>query len=282
MDKFIADLFSKPLPLKLEALVVYFILRSDISRNETVPARTLKGDGKLVSGLDVQTIALRAGGSEISVYSSLAVLKSAGWVQAYGDFFQLGTKAEFEVCWFAEKEKADAPPDSAAAVQIRKLADDQKKKRLSERPKKLSQKAQQKIAAESLGGLVRPEKASTIILSYLSSQVKEKFGVSLKHDRRTQYVYAGRFISWCDEDTESAKTLILWTIENWDALKNVLRSAEDVPTLNLFATKSIFNSISRYLVAGIPKPKSITKIDKTGMATRADTEKIEDAKDEGW
>ena len=282
MDKFFADLFSNPLPLKTDAIVVYFILRSDISRNETVTARTLKGDGKLVSGLDVPTIALRAGSSELSVFSSLPVLKAAGWVQAYGDFFQLGTKAEFEVCWFAEKEKAEAPPDSDAVVQIRRLADDQKKKRLSERPKKLSQKAQQKIAAESLGGLVRPEKASTIILSYLESHIKEKFGVSLEYDHRTKYVYAGRIVSWCDEDIDAAKALILWTIENWDALKNVLRSSEDTPTLNLFATKSIFNSISKYMVAGIPKPKSITKIDKTGMATRADTEKIEDAKDEGW
>ena len=282
MDKFFADLFSNPLPLKTDAIVVYFILRSDISRNETVTARTLKGDGKLVSGLDVPTIALRAGSSELSVFSSLSVLKAAGWVQAHGDFFQLGTKAEFEVCWFAEKEKAEAPPDSDAVVQIRRLADDQKKKRLSERPKKLSQKAQQKIAAESLGGLVRPEKASTIILSYLESHIKEKFGVSLEYDHRTKYVYAGRIVSWCDEDIDAAKALILWTIANWDALKNVLRSSEDTPTLNLFATKSIFNSISKYMVAGIPKPKSITKIDKTGMATRADTEKIEDAKDEGW
>jgi len=288
MDKNIANLFSKPLAVSPECLAVYLILRSDIARNETATARMLKPRGKLVSGLDVNTISHRINLASLSVLTCLDRLKQIGWVRESKLGFDLGSVEDFEATWYCsqpEKSKEpEAPQASPISIKdkILKLADERKKKEKVERREKLSSKLKQKIASDSLSTLVRPEKAATKILNYLSAAVKNCCGATLEYNQRTKYVYAGRFLSWCSEDLDGAYKLIDWTIENWEDLKKVLVLESDYPTLNIFSTKSIFTRLSKYMIEGIPVPKPKIKIDATGLATRANKKEIENAKDEGW
>lgn len=288
----ILNLFKKSLPVSNDAVVVYLILRSDVARNETITARLLKKNGKLVSGLDVQSIARRSKLSDLGVISAINDLKRVGWVKTLGKSgdvtFQLGTVSEFEANWFIEEEKEEpkkeVTKEHSVVTQIRQLASEQRKRSMANRVKipTLSSKAKQQLAADSLGGLIRPEKASTTLLKYLETEIKEKLGKNIDYDPRTKYVYMGRLLTWCKEDVDSAKAVIDWAISNWSDLKEVLKVHADFPTLNILSTKSIFERINKYIVSGIPEPTSYEKKDTTGMATRANKDEIKDAKEAGW
>lgn len=289
MDKNIANLFSESLAVSPDCLAVYLILRSDIARNETPTARILKPRGKLVSGLDVNTISHRINLPSLSVLTCIDRLKQVGWVKETKLGFDLGTIEDFEATWYCS-HSSDSGSDSKPEIKksdsikerILQLANERKKKEQAEKREKISSKLKQKIASDSLSTLVRPEKAATKVLNYLSAAVKNCCGATLEYNNRTKYVYAGRFLSWCSEDLDGAYKLIDWTIENWEELKVVLVVESEYPTLNIFSTKSIFTRLAKYVVEGIPTPKPKIKVDATGMATRANKKEIENAKDEGW
>ena len=283
LDKEFWGLFGGPLPVSNDAVVVYLILRSDIARNETPNAKNMKGYGELVSGLDVPTIALRAGIPELSVWTAIEALVKLHWVKKQASGFRLGTKQEFESEWYCDGKIATRLTEKKVVTDIRKMADDKKKHdKKVKREEKISAVARQKLAAESLGGLVRPEKASTTILNHLKGVLNEKFDCPLEHDPRSRYVYVGRILKWCSEDIEAVKKLIDWTAENWGELQEVLNCDEDVPNLKIFGSKAYFTTLKKYMLEGIPKPISKEKVDRTGMATRANPKEIKDAKNEGW
>ena len=283
MDKFVSDLFSRPLPISNDALVVYFIMRSDIARNESVTSRILKEDGKLVCGLDVHTIAQRSGLSELKVITMFDLLSNVGWLKSFSkNTYQLGEVNNLVVYWYVEELPEEIQPKEDEVVdEIVRLANEQNKRSESKRPKQLSQKVQQKIAAESLGGLVRKEKASTQVLTHFCTKVEKLSGQKPDLNYQTKYVYAGRLLRWCNEDINTTKEFIDWTLKNWKLLKDIF-SAGDFPTWNLLCTKAVFDSVSRFRLKGIPTPEQRAKKDTTGLATRADTKEIEGAKDAGW
>ncbi len=279
MDEFTANIFSKPLPISPEAVCVYFCMRSDIARNETVTSRMLKSRGQLVSGLDVQTIAQRCGLSSGATHVAISELLKKQWIRSLDDItYQLGEKEEFEIRWFANVE--EKPPEAQELTmidQIRGIAAEKKAREKSKRVK-ISTKAKRKVAADTLGGLVKNEKGSTIILNHISEEAWKRHNENPIFDNTTKYVYAGRFLLWCGEDVPAAKELVTWAFDNWDRLKDLFRLRSKCPEINHFATKSICDRMANYFSEGIPS----SKVDKSGLATRANSEQIDEAKDEGW
>ncbi len=276
MNEFFVKLFRKQLPVCAEAFAVYYAFRSDIICNGTATARLLKSEGVLMTGLSVQSVALICNLTTFKVRRCVEELEGAGWVRSSAAGFELGKCSDIETRWFCEGT-VDAPEvaECDTLAVIRSLA----------RPvsRHLSpSKSKKKLAASSLGGLVREEKASRRLLDFFVSKHSEFSDEEAVLDHKTKYVFAGRILKFSNEELDDALNIIAWGFKNWDELKLVFRQVDDTPALNFFATKSVYESLIKFQQTGIPRKESLDKVDKTGMATRADKNKLDQAKDEGW
>ena len=275
MNDFFVTLFGKQLPICAESFVVYYAFRSDIMRNGTPTARMLKSEGVLISGLSVQSAALICNLTTFKVKRCVEELEEAGWVKSSAAGFELGRCSDIETKWFCEGVVSLEEEDCETLTAIRSLA------RPTSRHLSIS-KSKKKLASSSLGGLVREDKASRKVLSHFISKHSKFSDEELILDHKTKYVFAGRILKFSHEDLEEAYNLISWGFKNWDQLKLVFRQVSDTPSLNFFATKSVYESLTKFQQTGIPSKESLDKIDKTGMATRANKNKLDQAKDEGW
>ena len=283
MDKFTSELFAQPLPLTAEQICVYLCMRSDIVRNETVTARMAKASGALCSGLSCATIAARLNIPELTVAAHLRKLSDLKWIKLKSDTLsttlQLGTKDGIEITWYCDVPEPPAVKEKPEGTldQIRALAQEKSEQSKVKRVR-ISSKAKRKLVDDTIGGLVSDEKASTTIVNHIVNETQRLYKTRPTFDdRRIKFVYANRFIKYCG-DLDSAKEVVTWTFENWDSLKKPLKLDMDYPQLQLFATKSICDRLSNYIAKGIPTEK----VDRSGLATRADSQKIEEAPDEGW
>lgn len=279
MDKFTSELFAQPLTLTPEQICVYFCMRSDIARNETTTSRMAKASGALCSGLSVSTIATRLNIPELTVAAHIRKLVEIKWVKSQGSSLQLGEKNNIELTWYCDvpepppvKEKPEGTLD-----QIRALAQEKSEQNKVKRVR-ISSKAKRKLVDDTIGGLVSDEKSSTLIIDHIISETQRLHKTRPTFDDHAiKFVYANRIVKYCG-DLDAAKEVVTWTFENWDSLKKPLKLDMDYPQLQLFATRSICDRLSNYIAKGIPTEK----VDRSGLATRADSQSIEEAPDEGW
>lgn len=275
MNEFFVTLFNKQLPICAESFVVYYAFRSDVIQNSTATSRMLKSEGILISGLSVQSVASICNLTTFKVKRCVEELEKEGWVKSSAAGFELGRCSDIETSWFCEETLTPIATKCDALDAIRSLA------RPTSRHLKPS-KSKRKLASASLGGLVREDKASRKVLSHFTTKHSEMSDAEPILDHKTKYVFAGRLLKFCDEDLDDAISIMSWGFNNWNQLKIVFRQVDDTPSLNFFATKSIYESLIKFRQTGIPSRESLDKIDGTGMATRANKDKLDQAKDEGW
>ena len=275
MNQFFVELFAKRIPISSDAFVVYYTMRSDVFCNRSTPARVLKSEGILVSGLSVQSIAEISNLTTYKVNRAVEELTEIQWLKVSAAGFELGKIVDSETVWFCEKSTDDSETeeDCDTLQAIRQMA-----KPVDRHLKK----SKRRLASGSMGGLLREEKASKKLLEFYIQKCVTVSDEPPVLDHRTKYVFANRVLKYSDEDLAQAKDLIDWAFKNWAELKVVFRQVDDAPSLNTLATKSVIDALTKFKETGIPTRETLDKIDHTGMANRADKKQIDQAKDEGW
>ena len=281
-----------------EAVVVYFILRSDISENNTATAKLLKYQEILGSGLTVQSIAQISNLSEITVKRCLYNLAQLGWVkktffQDDVQVYQLGVIEDYQFSWFIELETPKRKRGVKETDKIRKVLAERKKKKEEARREKvtLSRDKKREIATDTLGSLLRQPRATKTLLEYFKllyfSKYKKiykvaaglKLDAEIRKEHQKIYAYLSRFLKFCGEDIHKGKEIFKFVFNNWDKIKLELKWEGDI-TLNLFGTLSILNRVKTWQELGFKK--KVRSDGSTGLATRYDPTKSGDDPDEGF
>lgn len=298
MDAPLANLILNRGTISNDALAVYLYLRADIALNRTSTTKLLKEDGKLVSGEDVQSVALALDMPELTVQRLIDSLVCREWVKVAGSgCWQLGTCADFEVVWFAnqaikEKEIAKAERSGEKKTdKVRAYIEEIRKRKEAEREAKttLSKRAKRMLASEALdgSGLNKVEKDSTQLLEHYVRCYQRLYGhekspfphADTPKDRRMKaVVFIKRILTWCGEDLAQAKKVIEWAFDKWEVLRPLFKMTGPLD-LAILSTKSVFMRLDEYIAKGIPTVKESRS---DGVARRADIDSIAKAPEEGW
>lgn len=260
-----------------DALRVYLLLRAEVCSPVSDRTRQWKLDGLLVSSLTAEALAERLDYPVLTVQRYLnGELLRSGWVNAHRDgasrFYQLGVLKDGERIWYVEGSESPKEMAHGEAVRL-SVARDVRSRELREAEtqaaERLHERERRRLATDA-GAQKREVKASTRVLREIFGLHKEQFGKDdpscEAHSRgfgKKAYTYANRVLKHGGEGVEDVLTLIVWTFENWTAIKAAMPWWEpEGPQLNLFASKAFFQ-LDKFRKTGIPKAPP--KTDATPM-----------------
>lgn len=289
-----------------DAIVVYLILRADISTRETIVSKSYrKSHGLLVSGLDMQTVAQRAGLSDMTVNRVMNELYSKEWVRklkfskessvyqlGYIDGFEGGAAELREVVWFSvrvvEKPKVLEKSTLTSTAVRRRLAES--RKRVSaERAAKTTLTPERKYRMSVEAGIAKPKKYHARLLDRYKEYYENKFGHRLNlaglEDTSARKAYEKTYrqlkylIGWCGDNWVEAAEYLEWCTDNWKEVKKNMRMVGEFK-ISSVSSKKVFTIISRWREHGFPE--LAPHVDVDGVGSRGTEDKHEEETSGGW
>lgn len=272
-----------------DAVVMYFVLRTDAAKGETLVARKAKTNELLESGLNVQTIAQRIGVPELAVTRLLGEITKRGWAKRISeDVYRLGEIKEFVCLWYldsltnavVERVVIEIKPVEAVKHKLR-----EDRSRIAAREAD-AVKIRAKLARDILGTVAPQKLRPKDVLNTFMQLYAEKYGMDaplIEEGSRsgnpfaTTYVYISRAIKW-SKSVQEVVSVVKFMFENWSAIKAGL-GLDGRPSFNLLGSSKLWPRLVCCMTEGIPKLRRAKPSGDT-VAKRYDA--TDEGKKVGW
>lgn len=266
-----------------DAIVVYMVLRNDISEGTSTLAKIMKEQGFLVSGLDVSTLAVAVGLHTSTTQHVVEELIKRKWVKKNGSGIELGTIVDFSAKWYLDILLSTTSVDDLGLPDALRIAEKFRRKLEADKKSRSSISASLKEKILTTTGLSDKTTRSKDVLIKFQELYKLKFGHTAPmieegvtdNKYSVSYVYIGRAIKW-SSSAEEVLQVLNFIFDKWDAIKDNF-DISGPPTLNMIGSSKLYPRFVSCMKDGIPMKK--IKYDRTGVVDRY---KGSGTKDETW
>ncbi len=277
-----------------KSLAVYYTLRADVAQGHTVTSRLEKKNFRLVSGMDLHSIARVVGLPETTVsrlIDDLAKRKllSRETCEAHNTLYILGFITEHGASWLADTSDQVRPTKGSdmSPSEILRLKLEEDRARVKSKRSTLPGDVRKRIKQTLFNEKDTTPNKLQILRHHYNDRYRLKYNKPpdmVTKEAVNPHMLTNKYLSNCIKSSgtlEHAVKAVDFMFDHWEALQGAF-GWQGVILINYLGSNKVWRNVLMAMEEGIPKPRKQKPAAEKNAGSRYDEADMTEAPDSGW